>query len=109
PAAAPASTAAASARAKDACSSIAPAYRDLNTPSGTSGQAGHRPPGGGPAPSAAPAAGSGSASGSVNRGSEGAQPGSPSPAGTCPRGPRPRLIVVCATPSRRPISASLTS
>jgi hypothetical protein len=32
----------------------------------------------------------------------------PPGAGACPRGPRPRLTVVFATPSRRPVSASLT-
>ena len=35
-------------------------------------------------------------------------PRSPPEAGACPRGPSPRLIVVCATSSRRPISASDT-
>ena len=59
--------------------------------------------GAGSAPAPAPAPGSGS----LNRGSAGAQPAASSPAGACPRGPRPRLTVVCATPSRRPISASL--
>ena len=43
----------------------------------------------------------------ANRGSADARTAGPFPAGACPRGPRPRPTVVFATPSRRPISASL--
>ena len=95
--------------ARNACSSIAPAYRDQSAPWAGSGQAGGPPPGGRPAPGSGPASarGSGSGSGSVNRGSAGGRPASPPGAGACPRGPRPRPTVVFATPSRRPISASL--
>ena len=111
--------------ARNACSSITPAYRDQSAPWAGSGQAGGPPPGGRPAPGSgsasargsgsrsvpgpgtAPAPGSGSGSGSVNRGSAGGRPAPPPGAGACPRGPRPRPTVVFATPSRLPISASL--
>ena len=58
-----ASTVPAPARAKNPCSSIAPAYRDRNTPSGTSGHDGS--PAGPPAPGRPPSASaSGDAAGS---------------------------------------------
>jgi hypothetical protein len=125
---APASTAAASARSRNACSSAAPAYRDANTPSagsrpasspapaaGTStasaaepasGPASHSVTAPGTTSASGPAPVSGPACGPVNRGPACAQPGRADPS-PCPREPRPRLTVVCATPSRRPISASL--
>ena len=136
----------ASARLAKACSSIAPAYRQANTPSAIRGPAATRPAtspaararsaaGTSPAPDAPGSAGP--ASGSAPAPASRAAPGSSTPAGprsgpgpgwaagsscwrgepagpaacapatgSARRGPRRRPTVVCAMPSRRPISVS---
>src|SRR5487761_1395393 len=133
PPAAAASTCPAPACAANACSSIAPAYRDHAVPSATTPPAaGTSPPGGtAPAPGTGTAAGAGAggtgtasgpgpgagsfpaaplASSSLTSASQpAASPsGSLVPAGSGTCGPRRRPAVVPATPSRRPISRSLT-
>ena len=101
PAAASASTVPAAARAKNACSSIAPAYRDL-TVSGRASPSLAPEPSPPPEPPA-PAGSAASASGSAGpgRGSSGSGPAA------C-TGPRRRSTVDWFTPSRRAISASRT-
>ena len=62
-----------------------------------------------PGRSSSPVAGAdGAGQTSAGRAQSRRPPGLTVGAGPAPRGPRPRLIVVCAKPSRRPISASLT-